>query len=89
MALVLVEIRLVPPTATIKVVADSNSVEVTIWMPVINEPAGTAPKVPVRLTNVLAVTGIVWATTVAPVLRIEPAVVPVVFLTVPSSQGPR
>ena len=50
-------------------------------------PAGKTNNV-VAVVSATVVTA-VWVTVEAPMLRMVPAVVPVVFLTVPSSQGPR
>jgi hypothetical protein len=69
-----------------QVVAALNTVVVTTLMSTICEPAGTAIKLPVKVPNT---TGADWETTVQPVLRTVLAVVPVVFLVVPSSQGPK
>jgi hypothetical protein len=91
LVIVPVVVKSTPPISSFRVVAELNTVGVTIFMKLTKAPAGkTIPVEPVsddsKLLNVRLA---VWDTTVAPKFSIVPAVVPVVFLTVPKSQGPR
>ena len=80
----------VAPILILTVVAALN-VEVTKYLKyVICAPAGITNAVPVSDPLIELKSRVtVCLTTAAPILRMVPAVVPVVSLTVPKSQGPR
>jgi len=86
LVIVPVVVKSVPPILNLRVVAALKTVVVTMVTWVTCAPAGSTNALPVRVPNATVVD---WFTTVLPMFWIVPAVVPVVFLTVPSSQGPR